>query len=61
MGTILSKVTSARFIVTVSITFTACILAYVGKFPMEIFASLVILVVKDYFERKDRNNGKTPS
>lgn len=52
---ILSKVFSARFLVTIGLTLTACIMAYKGKFPMEAFTGLVTLAVRDYFQR-DRTN-----
>ena len=54
--TIVSKLTSARFVVTIGLVFTACILAYKGSFPMEAFTGLVTLAVRDYFQRTDREN-----
>ena len=54
MNIILKKITSARFLVTVGLTFTACIMAFKGSFPMEAFTGLVTLAVRDYFMRDDR-------
>ena len=60
---VVSKLTSARFLATIMLTFTACIMAYIGKFPMEAFAGLVVLCLRDYFSRSDRpkeENGTKP-
>lgn len=49
------KATSARFIVVILLTATACVMAYNGRFPVEAFSGLVTLAVRDYFDRKDRS------
>ena len=52
--TIISKLTSGRFIMTVAFTLTACYLAIKGLFPMEAFTGIITLVVREYFVRSDR-------
>ena len=51
-----SKVFSARFIVTILLVSTACILSYQNKFPDEAFVGLVTLAVNGYFNRHDRGS-----
>ena len=54
LQTIVTKITSARFLVTIGLVLTACVLAFKGSFPMEAFTGLVTLAVRDYFQRSDR-------
>lgn len=64
LKTVVEKLMSARFLVTIGLTLTACIMAYKGSFPMEAFTGLVTLAVRDYFQRADRDlpaNGPTKS
>lgn len=61
LKTIVDKLTSARFVVTIGLVLTACILAFKGSFPMEAFTGLVTLAVRDYFMRDDRKKEETPS
>lgn len=56
---VIEKLFSARFLVTIGLTTTACILAFRGTFPMEAFTGLVTLAVRDYFMRNDRSNDPT--
>ena len=60
MNLIANKLTSARFLVTIGLTLTACIMAFKGSFPMEAFTGLVTLAVRDYFQRSDREGDKKP-
>ena len=57
IGLIANKLLSARFLVTIGLTFTACVMAFKGSFPMEAFTGLVTLAVRDYFMR-DRSTDK---
>ena len=54
MSILITKLTSARFLVIIFLVVTTCILAYRGTFPMEAFTGLVTLAVRDYFQRSDR-------
>ena len=53
---LITKLTSARFLVTIMLSLTACILAFKGQFPMEAFAGLVTLAINSYFVRTDRKH-----
>ena len=58
MEMLLKKLTSARFLIAVSISGTFCYLSIIGKIPIEAFMTIMVVVIKDYYERKDRTNGK---
>lgn len=49
---IITKVTSGKWIMTVSFTFTTCYLAWVGKIPVEVFIPLVTMIVTSYFNKE---------
>ena len=51
---VLTKLLSARFIVTIILSITACAMAWKGTFPTEAFTALVTLCLRDYFMRSDR-------
>lgn len=54
--TIVTKLTSARFIMTVTLSLTACYMAIKGLFPIEAFTGIFTLVVREYFARSDRGS-----
>ena len=56
MNPVLNKLLSARFLVCIGLTLTACIMAFKGTFPTEAFAGLCTLAIRDYFQRSDRPN-----
>ena len=51
---IVTKLLSARFLCTIILVGTTCLLAWKGSFPMEAFSGLVTLAIRDYFQRSDR-------
>ena len=55
---IFDKVSSGRWLMTVTFTFTACYLAIKGVFPVEAFVGLVTLIANEYFKRTDRPTEK---
>ena len=55
---IFDKVSSGRWIMTVSFTITACYLAIKGIFPVEAFVGLCTLIANEYFKRPDREKEK---
>ena len=46
---IINKVTSGKWIMTISFTVTTCYLAWVGKIPVDIFVPLTTMIVGAYF------------
>lgn len=51
---ILDKLMSARYMAFMIIVIFTCVMAYNGRFPMEAFTGLSVLVIRDYFNRADR-------
>ena len=51
---ILDKLFSARYIITILLTITFCYLAVKEKIGVEAFAAIFGIIIRDYFERKDR-------
>lgn len=51
----LSKLLSARFILSVGLGLTFCYGFIVKIVSPELFMPVVLIVIKDYFERKDRD------
>ena len=54
LSLIATKLLSARFLVTILLSITACAMAWKGTFPTEAFTALVTLCLRDYFMRSDR-------
>lgn len=55
----MNKLLSARFLISVSLTLAVCYSIIIGKLPMEVFFPVYIIIVKDYFDRKDREGEKS--
>ncbi|MBU1173565.1 MAG: hypothetical protein KKD44_28690 [Proteobacteria bacterium] len=52
-----SKITSGKFIMTVAITITLCVLALQGKVGTEDFMKLALIVAYAYFTKDSMQNG----
>lgn len=50
----MDKIKSARFVISVALTFTACIGFIMKMIPAETFVPIVILAIGFYFNRTDR-------
>ena len=55
---VLDKVLSARYIITVALTFTFCYLAVKKEVEVAAFTAIFGIVIRDYFERSDRRKKK---
>ena len=66
MNRIVDKLTSGRFIMTVCVTLTLCILAIMGKISGDDFMKIALVVAYAYFNKKNgsqekqENNGLIP-
>lgn len=61
MPTLIAKVTSARFWMALMFSATACYMGVTKMIPGEGFVAIVLIVVRDYFNRaRPEENGKTP-
>lgn len=54
---IINKLLSGRFISTIAVVGTYVYLSSMGKIPAEATLTITVMVIKDYFDRKDRANG----
>ena len=62
METVLTKLTSARFWMAVMFSATACYMGITKLIPGEGFVAIVLIVVRDYFNRaRPEDNGKPPT
>jgi len=51
---ILNKLLSARFFMAIAFSITLCIGFLAGAVESQVFTPVVLIVVKDYFDRRDR-------
>ena len=59
LKTLLNKLTSARFWMAISFSLTLCWMAAKKMIPGEGFVAIVLIVVRDYFNRTDRQKEET--
>ena len=55
----IAKLLSARFLIALALTGTFCALSLLGKIQIQAFMAIFAVVIRDYFDRKDRKNGNT--
>ena len=62
MGPLLTKLTSARFLLAIAFGLTACIAFIMGKLPVEAFVGLCGTVITGYqLRHRPEDNGKPPT
>jgi len=55
----MNKLVSARFWISLLVTIAFCYLSVKGSIDSEAFMVVFIIIVKEYFDRKDRGNDKS--